>query len=162
MPRSCPQKPRGRDHNREGRRSLRRWRQYLGIHQNRTRYRPEAAPLLNKASPIYKDYRWIALRSFHDTKAKLFLIRCTIQVCTMVCANTDLMTSGKHLIPLTMAIRIPFMNMQPNQPSSSSRTRWLCGSSPCSFPGMLRTRPPVLLPRPIYCAAQCYFETHLN
>src|SRR6266536_2599177 len=30
----------------------------------------------------------IALRSFQDTNARLFRIRCTMQVCTMVCGNT--------------------------------------------------------------------------
>src|SRR5262245_23635629 len=37
----------------------------------------------------------IALRSFQDTNTKLLLIRCTIQVCTVVCGNTDVIASGK-------------------------------------------------------------------
>lgn len=30
------------------------------------------------------------MRSFQDTKATLFLIRCTMQVCTMVCGKIDI------------------------------------------------------------------------
>src|SRR5262249_17467859 len=45
----------------------------------------------------------IALRSFHETKAKLFLIRCTMQVCTTVCGNTEVIASGKPLRPSTTA-----------------------------------------------------------
>ena len=46
------------------------------------------------------------MRSFQDTNAKLFRIRCTMQVCTVVCGNTEAIASGKPLSPSTTAMRM--------------------------------------------------------
>jgi hypothetical protein len=42
----------------------------------------------------------IALRSFHDTKARLLRMRCTMQVCTTVCGNTDVIAFREALEPI--------------------------------------------------------------
>src|SRR5664279_4286670 len=45
-----------------------------------------------------------ALRSFHDAKSMELRIRCTMQVCTIVCGNTALIASGKPFRPSTTAM----------------------------------------------------------
>src|SRR5215813_12491890 len=69
----------------------------------------------------------IALRSFHETKAKLFLIRCTMQVCTTVCGNSEVIASGKPLKPSTTAIR---MSLTPR--AFSSLTTLSQNLAPCT------------------------------
>src|SRR3954469_9219090 len=48
----------------------------------------------------------MALRSFQETNARLLRIKCTMQVCTVACGNTEVIASGKPLSPSTTAIRI--------------------------------------------------------
>src|SRR3954463_7099035 len=47
-----------------------------------------------------------ALRSLQETNARLLRIKCTMQVCTVACGNTEVIASGKPLSPSTTAIRI--------------------------------------------------------
>src|SRR6202008_3504203 len=72
----------------------------------------------------------IALRSFHDTKARLLRIRCTMQVCTTVCGNTDVIASGKPLSPSTTAMR---MSLTPRALSSLTTLSQNLAPSVCSI-----------------------------
>src|SRR6478672_1293197 len=72
----------------------------------------------------------IALRSFRDTKARLLRIRWTMQVCTTVCGNTDVIASGKPLSPSTTAMRI---SLTPRALSSLTTLSQNLAPSVCSI-----------------------------
>src|ERR1700730_16853916 len=48
----------------------------------------------------------MAFRSFHDAKSMELRMRCTMQVCTIVCGKTALIASGKPFRPSTTAMRM--------------------------------------------------------
>ena len=70
------------------------------------------------------------MRSFQDTNARLLRIRCTMQVCTTVCGNTEVIASGKPFSPSTTAIR---MSLTPRASSSLTTLSQNLAPSVCSI-----------------------------